>query len=139
MRLAIALAVLAGCGPALDKDFDGTWTGTTVLTLSPAGGKPMVGTGAGTLVVDVSGSIGEATSVCPNGSGALQFEGGGREVYWTGLLSCPSPFEGCPTAAVVFRSGTMKLQGERLLGELEGSANICPGTIPAKLEFSGTK
>lgn len=139
MRLALALLVVTGCG-GLSPDFVGTWSGTVVVTITPAGLRPIINSNNMSHFVVTESAEGMVVPTCADQTGRLVFTGSGNHASYSGLQSCPAPVDNCPSASIVLRSGTATLEGtSRLLASISGTAALCGDSAPLTYEFNGTK
>jgi len=118
----LALCACGGSGGGnptrLDQALAGSWIGTTTLTL-PA----LELVYPSTVKIDVSGSTGNVTQVCPDGSGSFPLEGSGSSAHWMDRnITCSlGHFANCNNGAYFdYHSGHLSLGSNNAL-HLEGS------------------
>jgi len=122
----------------LDQSLAGTWVGTTTLAL-PAFDLVY----PSTVKIDVSGSTGSITQICPDGSGSFPLEGSGASAHWMDRnITCSlGRFANCSHGAYFdYHSGHLSLGSNNTL-HLEGSGISagCEVGGLATVTFDGSK
>ena len=140
----LALCACGGSGSGGDGGFDqaltGEWSGTRTLALQ--GLNPYVY--PSTVQIEVSGSTGKITHVCPDGLGSISFEGSGSSAQWTRKVTCSLVrFPDCtaPGAYLDYDYGSLSLSPDKTLTvECGGFALGCSGgQRGAAVTFVGSK
>ncbi len=146
-RLIVALAAgialwscggSGGSGSGLNPAFTGAWNGTTTVTLQ--GFAPY--SYSAHVNIAVSGSTGNITQVCTDGSGSISFQGSGSSAQWTGTATCPPvAVPGiCSAVTLTYQSGSLTLNtANTLTAQGTGMASGCGTSRPATLTFVGSK
>lgn len=144
-----AVSALCACGGsgggangrAFDQMIAGIWNGTS--TLEVQGIEPIVYSSS--LKIEVSGSTGNISNVCPDGTGAFPLEGSGSSAQWANrTVTCPlGRFAGCNRSAYFdYHAGRLSLSPDSTL-HVDGSGLSlgCAGGIVASaaVTFVGTK
>ncbi len=140
LAAGIALSACGGSGgggSGLNPALSGAWIGTATATLQ--GFAPY--SYPSSVNIAVSGSTGNITQVCPDGSGSISFQGSGSSAQWSGNATCPpTPLPGiCSAVTLTYQSGSLSLNtANTLTAQGTGVASGCGASRPATLTFVGS-
>src|SRR5258707_6700409 len=128
-----------GSSSGLNPAFTGAWSGTTTATIQ---GFAPYSYHSG-INIAVSGSTGNITQVCTDGSGSISFQGSGSSAQWSGPATCPpvALFGICSAVTPTYQSGSLSLNtANTLTAQGTGMASGCGASrVPATLTFVGSK
>lgn len=133
MKWLLAAAALTGCGGGVDEKLGGTWFGTSVGVIGSD-----ATTYSSVVVVTLTETGAVFSPACVGTQGALELQGSGDSLAWSGTYSCPpESFTECANVVITFKSATASLKDNALRLHAEGVASGCNLSFPAHLDFNG--